>query len=81
MAAADASGGGGGIRSLVVLPLANVSQLSMVVLANVGWTLAYAKAYAERSNGIAYLAVDPIWDAIRGDPRFQDFLRRARLRQ
>jgi TolB-like protein len=58
-----------------------LDPLSMVVLANVGWTLAYAKAYAERLNGIAYLAVDPIWDAVRGDPRFQDLLRRARLRQ
>lgn len=39
------------------------------------------KAYVERSNGIAYLAVDPLWDTVRGDPRFQDFLRRARLPQ
>ena len=39
------------------------------------------KAYGERSNGIAYLTVDRIWDRVRGDPRFRDVLRRARLPQ
>jgi tetratricopeptide (TPR) repeat protein len=37
------------------------------------------KAYAERSNGIAYLAIDPDLVPWHGDPRFRDLLRRVRL--
>lgn len=37
------------------------------------------KSYAERSNGIAYLGVDPVLQPWRGDPRFRDLLRRVRL--
>jgi len=37
------------------------------------------KAYAERSNGITYLAIDPDLVLWHGDPRFHDLLRRAGL--
>jgi TolB-like protein/Tfp pilus assembly protein PilF len=37
------------------------------------------KAYEERSNGIAYLAVEPLLEPWRGDPRYRDLLRRVDL--
>jgi hypothetical protein len=37
------------------------------------------KVYVERSNGIAYMAVEPAYNSVRGDPRFRDLLRRAAL--
>jgi TolB-like protein/DNA-binding winged helix-turn-helix (wHTH) protein/Tfp pilus assembly protein PilF len=39
---------------------------------------ALEKAFAEREP-MAWLNVDPEWDPIRADPRFQDLVRRARL--
>jgi len=37
------------------------------------------KAYQERSNGIAYLVVDPVLAPLRGDPRFRSLAQRAGL--
>jgi tetratricopeptide (TPR) repeat protein len=37
------------------------------------------KCYAERNNGLAYLAVLPGWERIREDPRGQDLIRRVGL--
>jgi TolB-like protein/DNA-binding winged helix-turn-helix (wHTH) protein/Flp pilus assembly protein TadD len=37
------------------------------------------KAYARRSNGLTSLKVDPAYDLMRGDQRFEDLLRRVGL--
>jgi hypothetical protein len=37
------------------------------------------RAYQEQSDLIPYLKVHPVFDAVRGDPRFQDLLRRVGL--
>jgi len=39
------------------------------------------RAFAQHSNGLTGLKVDPIYDPLRGDPRFQNLLRRVGLAQ
>jgi tetratricopeptide (TPR) repeat protein len=39
------------------------------------------KGYANHGNALVYLNVDPYWDKIRPDPRFQDLVRRVGLPQ
>ncbi|HKQ80289.1 MAG TPA: winged helix-turn-helix domain-containing protein [Blastocatellia bacterium] len=37
------------------------------------------RAYRERNMSLIFLKVDPIWESLRPDPRFQGLLRRMRL--
>ena len=37
------------------------------------------KAYQERSDGLTYVNVEPAFDFLRSDPRFQNLLRRMNL--
>jgi hypothetical protein len=39
------------------------------------------KAYAQHSNGLTSLKVEPAYDPLRGDPRFQELLQRVGLAQ
>jgi hypothetical protein len=39
------------------------------------------KAYEDRSNAIIFLKVDPDFDGLRSNPRFQALLRRLALQE
>ena len=38
------------------------------------------KAYTEQNDRLVYLGVDPIADSLRGDPRFQELMKRSGLK-
>jgi hypothetical protein len=54
-----------------------------LVCTGLGWTdRAFEwldKAHQERSGWLTYLKADPRLDTLRGDPRFNELLRRVRL--
>jgi hypothetical protein len=59
-----------------------VIALAYVGMGNNDHAIAWLeKAYAQRSNGVIALKVDPAYDPLRGDPRFQDLLRRVGFTQ
>jgi hypothetical protein len=37
------------------------------------------RAYADRSAGLIYLHLDPLYDALRDDPRMDEMIRRIGL--
>ena len=43
--------------------------------------VALERAYEERMGIMVYLKVEPMWDPLRSDPRFQDLLRRMNFPQ
>jgi hypothetical protein len=38
-----------------------------------------AAAFVDRSPGLVFLKVDPAWDTVREDPRFQNAIRQVGL--
>jgi TolB-like protein/DNA-binding winged helix-turn-helix (wHTH) protein/Tfp pilus assembly protein PilF len=71
------------LRKLLDLNRRQPMDPMVVVLAYVGMgkndqAIAWLeKAYVQRSNGLTVLNVDPAYDPLRHDPRFQDLLKRV----
>ena len=85
-----AQGGYAGAMRLAAETLAARSKLTYVPPTRIAELYARAgekdralewleKAYQERDSQMVYLNVEPIWDNLRPDPRFQDLLRRMNL--
>jgi TolB-like protein/DNA-binding winged helix-turn-helix (wHTH) protein/tetratricopeptide (TPR) repeat protein len=67
-----------GTRSLDPVPMA----LAYIGVGNNDAALSsLEKAYAQRSNFLTALKVEPVYDPLRDDPRFQELLRRVGLAQ
>jgi hypothetical protein len=55
------------------------------VVANIGMNQRYqairhlAKAYEEHSQALSALKVDPLYDPLRGDPRFKQIMQNMRF--
>jgi hypothetical protein len=63
-------------RRHLILPL----MLGVLASGNKDQALAsLEKAYAQHSNTLVTLKVEPRFDPLRGDPLYQDLLRRVRL--
>jgi TolB-like protein/Tfp pilus assembly protein PilF len=61
------------------VPAANVA-IAHIGLRNVEEAFKWLeRAYAERSQALTYLKVDPVYDPLRSDPRFADLLHRVGL--
>ena len=58
-----------------------VRTTTMRLKARVGSEAWLEKAYMEHSNGLTALKVDPTYDPLRGDPRFQTLVRQVGLAQ
>ncbi len=58
----------------IALPLARLGEIDRAVF----WM---EKALLEKSNAVAYLAVEPAWSRARGDPRYESLLARAGQRR
>ena len=62
------------------LPPASIAQI-MTQLGDLDSAMIWlTKAFDERSNAMAYLAVEPAFDPLRGDPRFEALIARAGLK-
>jgi tetratricopeptide (TPR) repeat protein len=79
-----------GAMRMAAEKLVDRSELYDVLATQVAIFFAYAgekqrtldwleKAFEERETGVVKLQVDPDWDGVRDDPRFQDLLRRMNL--
>ena len=60
----------------------SVFALACIGTGNADQAMAWLeKAYTQHSNGLTGLKVDPVYDPLRADPRFQNLLRRVGLNQ
>lgn len=61
------------------VPLATVAAAYVQIGDHDNAMVRLERLYGERGAWIRGLKVQPVWDPLRGDPRFQDLQRRARL--
>jgi TolB-like protein/DNA-binding winged helix-turn-helix (wHTH) protein/Tfp pilus assembly protein PilF len=70
---ASASGSGAGAGAY------NIAQLSASLSQTDNALLWLEKAFEARAPMLVFLRADPVWDGMRGDARFKDFVRRVGL--